>query len=49
MADRAVAQGFIRKQNRDWLVVDENVTSLVTRLIAAPPPPEAKWLSVNDR
>ncbi len=43
LADRAVADGFLRPQHRDMLLADERPARLLDRLVAYTPPLLGKW------
>jgi len=44
MFDRAVADGFLRAQNRAMALADTDIDSLLARMAAYRPEPVSKWL-----
>ena len=44
MFDRAVADGFLRQQNRDMALADSDIESLLARMENYRPEPVSKWL-----
>ena len=44
MFDRAVAEGFLRPQNRAMALADTEIASLLTQMAAYRPEPVSKWL-----
>lgn len=42
--DRTVDAGFVAREHRELLVVEDDPVCLLDRLAAAPPPPPAKWV-----
>lgn len=46
--DRAVAEGFLKPQNRQIVVASSDVATLLDALTEPPPVPEAKWIRSAD-
>lgn len=46
--DRAVIDGFMRSQHREMLLVEDEPSHLVSRLLAWEPKPVHKWLNPNQ-
>ena len=42
--DQAVAEGFLRQQNRDMALAETDIERLLTAMTAYQPEPVSKWL-----
>ncbi|PTQ13412.1 TIGR00730 family Rossman fold protein [Sphingomonas oleivorans] len=47
--DGVVAQGFLRQEHRDMLLVEDEVDALLTRLADYQPPDLGKWIGHKER
>jgi uncharacterized protein (TIGR00730 family) len=46
--DHAVGEGFVSRQNRELLVVDEDPATLIARMEAVEPPAVARWMRRDE-
>ncbi len=47
LADRAVEEGFLRKSNRELVLVSGDIADLLTRIETAVVPREPKWIGLK--
>jgi uncharacterized protein (TIGR00730 family) len=48
--DHALSEGFLRSKHRDLLMIDDDPTRLIERLVSAPEPiPVTKWVRPEER
>jgi uncharacterized protein (TIGR00730 family) len=48
MFDKAVAEGFLRQQNRDMALAASDIATLLTAMATYQPEPVSKWLKSGD-
>jgi uncharacterized protein (TIGR00730 family) len=49
LVDHAVAEGFVRRESRDLVLVDDDATRLLARLAAWRPPRLEQWIDRDER